>query len=215
MIDFLTAGSGYFPGWLSILFSIGLGLGVVHHVPCIMHGHGSRWFHLGHVVMSLSMIYMYLSMSYPWTWLPGVWQMWFFVATTVGVGGYLSSELLRGRAVNLSWILLLIGHAAMIYMWYPLMSWNAIAIFVLVSWFAIETFGWAVDLFPDDVRRRDNHRCLPYAVGPARREPQRHRWSPDPVYVAEPRRHGRDGAVDGLHVLRHGTHALRDDVTYC
>jgi hypothetical protein len=168
VIDFLTTGSDYFPGWLSILFSLGLALGVVHHVPCLVRGLGNRWFHTGHVVMSLSMIYMYLSMSYDWTWLPGMWQMWFFVATSAVVGGYLVGELVRGRPVNFSWVLLLVGHVAMIYMWFPMMRWNAIAIFVLVSWFAIETFGWAANLFPDDSRAQANRRWFPYEVGARR-----------------------------------------------
>ena len=30
-----TSGPDYFPGWISILFSLGLALGIVHHLPCI------------------------------------------------------------------------------------------------------------------------------------------------------------------------------------
>lgn len=164
MIEFLTSGSDYFPGWVSIVFSVGLALGVAHHAPCLVLGQGNRWFHAGHAVMSLSMIYMYLSMSYSWTWLPGEWQMWFFVATSVVIGGYLGTELVRGRAVNFSWVLLLVGHVAMIYMWFPMMRWNAIAIFVLVSWYAVEMFGWAANLFPDDVRARENRSWFPYWI---------------------------------------------------
>ena len=48
----------------------------------------------------------------------------------------------------------------MAYMWYPMMRWNAILIFVLVSWFAIETFGWAATS-SDDVRRRENRTWFP------------------------------------------------------
>ena len=35
------------------------------------------------------MIYMYLSMSYDWNWLPAKWQMWFFAATSVAITGYI------------------------------------------------------------------------------------------------------------------------------
>lgn len=158
------SGPDYFPGWISIAFSAGLALGIVHHLPCLIFGHGSRWFHAGHAAMALSMIYMYLSMSYDWNWLPAKWQMWFFAATSIAITGYILSRLIRREPVNFLWILLLVQQAAMAYMWYPMMRWNAILIFVLVSWFAIETFGWAANLFPDDVRRRENRSWFPYEL---------------------------------------------------
>ncbi|MFN8102567.1 MAG: DUF5134 domain-containing protein [Mycobacterium sp.] len=165
MSGILTCGPDFFPGWLSILFSVGLALGIVHHLPCLIHRRGSRWFHAGHAAMALSMIYMYLSMSYDWNWLPATWQMWFFIATTAAIVVWLITRLARRQPVNTLWILLLVQQAAMAYMWYPMMRWNAIAIFVLVSWFAIEAFGWAANLFPDDVRMRDNRAWLPYTIG--------------------------------------------------
>jgi hypothetical protein len=165
MSGFLTSGPAYFPGWVSILFSLGLALGIVHHLPCLLRGPGNRWFHAGHAAMALSMIYMYLSMSYDWNWLPARWQMWFFVATSAAIVVFLATRLGRGQGVNLLWFLLLIQQAAMVYMWYPMMRWNAILIFALVCWFAIEAFGWVTNLFPDDVRARENRRWFPYLVG--------------------------------------------------
>lgn len=160
----LTSGPDFFPGWVSILFSLGLALGIVHHLPCLIRGHGNRWFHAGHTAMALSMIYMYLSMSYDWNWLPATWQMWFFVGTSVVITAWLAAKVIRRQPVNFLWILLLIQQAAMAYMWYPMMRWNAIVIFVLVSWFAIETFGWAANLFPDDVRITENRSWFPYEI---------------------------------------------------
>lgn len=168
MPGFLTCGPDYFAGWVSIVFSVGLALGIVRHLPCLMSGHGNRWFHAGHTAMALSMSYMYLSMSYRWNWLPATWQMWFFVATSLAITAYLLTNVIRTRPVNVLWILLLVQHAAMAYMWFPTMRWNAIVIFVLVSWFAIETFGWAANLFPDDVRSRENRRRFAYELGPSR-----------------------------------------------
>ncbi len=165
MSGLLTSGSDYFPGWVSILFSIGLALGIVHHLPCLIRGHGNRWFHTAHTAMALSMIYMYLSMSYDWNWLPATWQMWFFVTTAVAITGWLLTKALRRQTVNFLWILVLVQQAAMAYMWYPMMRWNAILIFVLVSWFAIETFGWAANLLPDDIRMVENHTWFPYEFG--------------------------------------------------
>ena len=165
MPGFLTCGPDFFPGWVSLLFSAGLALGIAHHLPCLISGHGSRWFHAGHTAMALSMIYMYLSMSYDWNWLPATWQMWFFVATSVAITAWLVAKVPRRQPVNFLWLLLLIQQAAMAYMWYPMMRWNAIIIFVLVSWFAIETFGWTANLFPDDVRITENRSWFPYEVG--------------------------------------------------
>jgi hypothetical protein len=170
-VSILTVGPVYFPGWVSILFSAGLALGIIHHLPCLFRGPGNRWFHAGHMAMALSMIYMYLSMSYDWNWLPAQWQMWFFVATSVAIAAYLAVTAARRQPVNLLWVLLLIGHLAMIYMWYPMMRWNAILIFVLVSWFAIEAAGWVANLLPDDVRLRENRAWLPYQVGARTRVP--------------------------------------------
>lgn len=166
MPDVLTSGPDYFPGWVSIVFSVGLALGVLHHLPCLIFGHANRWFHAGHTVMALSMIYMFLSMSYHWNWLPAAWQMWFFMATSIAIVGYLLTKFVRGQSVNLLWILLLAQQAAMAYMWYPMTDWNAILVFVLVSWFAIETFGWAGNVLPDDVRHRENRHWLPYELVP-------------------------------------------------
>lgn len=165
MPGILTSGPDFFPGWVSILFSLGLALGIVHHLPCLIRGHGNRWFHAAHTAMALSMIYMYLSMSYDWNWLPATWQMWFFVATSVAITAWLLIKVLRRQPVNLLWILLLIQQAAMAYMWYPMMRWNAILIFVLVSWFAIEAFGWAANLLPDDIRMVENRNWFPYQLG--------------------------------------------------
>lgn len=165
MPGILTSGPDYFPGWISILFSIALALGIVHHLPCLIYGHGNRWFHAAHTAMALSMIYMYLSMSYDWNWLPATWQMWFFVATSVAISAWLLTKALRRQPVNFPWILLLIQQAAMAYMWYPMMRWNATLIFVLVSWFAIETFGWAANLLPDDTRMVENRNWFPYEFG--------------------------------------------------
>ena len=137
----------------------------MHHLPCLIGGHGNRWFHAAHTAMALSMIYMYLSMSYDWNWLPATWQMWFFVATSVAIIAWLLTKVLRRQPVNFLWILLLIQQAAMAYMWYPMMRWNAILIFVLVSWFAIETFGWAANLLPDDTRMVENRNWFPYQLG--------------------------------------------------
>lgn len=164
MLGFLTSGPDYFPGWVSIVFSVGLALGIVHHLPCLIFGHGNRWFHAGHTAMAVSMIYMFLSMSYYWNWLPAAWQMRFFVATSVTIAVYLLTKVIRGQAVNFLWILLLAQQGAMAYMWLPMMAWNAILVFVLVSWFAIETFGWAANLLPDDIRIRENRPWFPHEI---------------------------------------------------
>ena len=164
MNHILTSGPQYFPGWISIAFSAGLALGIVHHLPCLIFGHANRWFHAGHAAMALSMIYMYLSMSYDWNWLPAKWQMWFFAATSIAITGYILSRFIGREPLNFLWILLLVQQAAMAYMWYPMMRWNAILVFALVSWFAVETFGWSANLFPDDVRRRENRSWFPYEL---------------------------------------------------
>ena len=33
MPGFLTCGPDFFPGWVSLLFSAGLALGIAHHLP--------------------------------------------------------------------------------------------------------------------------------------------------------------------------------------
>ena len=164
MRGFLTSGPDFFPGWVSIVFSVGLALGIVHHLPCLISGHRNRWFHAGHTAMALSMIYMFLSMSYYWTWLPPAWQMAFFISSSTAIVVYVLTRFVRGRSMNFLWILLLVQQAAMAYMWYPMTDWNAVLVFVLVAWFAIEAFGWAANLLPDDVRRLENRPWFPHEV---------------------------------------------------
>ena len=55
MPGILTSGPDFFPGWVSILFSLGLALGIVHHLPCLIRGHGNRWFHAAHTAMLTTM----------------------------------------------------------------------------------------------------------------------------------------------------------------
>ncbi len=55
----------------------------------------------------------------------------------------------------------------------PMMGWNAILVFVQVSWFAIETFGWAANLLPDDVRQRENLPWFPHELVVKRTATQR------------------------------------------
>jgi len=158
----------------------------------MFRGGAKLWFHAGHTAMALSMMYMYLSMSYGWNWLPATGQMWFFVVTSVILTAWLLINLLRRQPVNFLWILLLIQHAAMAYMWFPMMRWNAIVIFVLVSWFAIEVFGWAANLFPDDTRMALNSKWFPYEVGARQR-----RGSPIPARQTAAVPGGGTGAAPG------------------
>ena len=115
--------------------------------------------------MALSMIYMYLSMSPRLELAAGYLADVVFIASAVTIATWLLTKFLRGQPVNFLWMLLLIQQAAMAYMWYPMMKWNPILIFVLVSWFAIEAFGWAANLFPDDVRIIENRTWFPYELG--------------------------------------------------
>ncbi len=42
-----------------------------------------------------------------------------------------------------------------------------------MSWFAIETFGWAANLLPDDIRMRENRPWFPHKIVVKRTEAQR------------------------------------------
>lgn len=147
----MAPGIDWFPPWLTILVSILLLGAALHHVPCVIRGHGNRWFHLGHIVMCLSMIYMYLIMSFrpPESWGPDVSraQMWFFVVISALVLAYLVSLLARRRSFSLLWLLLLAQQAGMIYMWLPMASWSGLLSVVLIVWFVAEAIGWLSDIF--------------------------------------------------------------------
>lgn len=151
MQETMAPGIDWFPPWLTILVAIALLGAAVHHLPCVIRGHGNRWFHVGHIAMCVSMIYMYLIMSFrpPASWGPDVAraQMWFFVATSALVLAYLVGLLARRRSFSLLWLLLLGQQAAMIYMWLPMTSWSGLLSAILIVWFLVEAVGWLTDIF--------------------------------------------------------------------
>ena len=142
MVDFLMSGPDYFPSWISIAFSAGLALGIVHHLPCPSSVAG-RWFHAGRgdgPVHDLRVPVDVLRLE-----LAGQ------VADVVLCGHVGRDHRLHPQQVHPTGTREFpldspAGPAgmAMAYMWVPDDALATILIFVLVSWFAIETFGWPV-----------------------------------------------------------------------
>ncbi|WP_169330685.1 DUF5134 domain-containing protein [Gordonia rhizosphera] len=173
--NFLTQGGPWFPGWLTIIASVLLLGAILHHLPCVIRGHGNRWFHLGHIAMSASMIYMYLNMSYrpPSSWGPTVAraQMWFFVATSALVLIYLISLLIRRRSFSILWFLLFAQQAGMVYMWLPMRSWSGLITALVTVWFLLEMLGWLTDAYrgyqitPGTTAITDTHAGTAVAAG--------------------------------------------------
>nr|EMP13324.2 hypothetical protein ISGA_3026 [Gordonia sp. NB41Y] len=147
----MTPAFDWFPPWLTVIASILLLGAALHHLPCVLHGHGNRWFHLGHIAMCASMIYMYLIMSFrpPVSWGPDARtaQMWFFTATSAVVLAHLMVLIARRRTFSLLWVLLLVQQVAMIYMWLPMRWWSGLLTTVVSVWFLVEAIGWLADVF--------------------------------------------------------------------
>jgi hypothetical protein len=129
--------------WL-ILLAVVL---IFHCSHFVRMGGQHRWFHASHILMLVSMLYMYASMEFKWKWLPGTLQAWVFGLTTAAIIIWMVYRFMQKRPFSYLWILALIMQAAMIYMWLP--SWIAVLTWILVAYYALETLAWLVGLIND------------------------------------------------------------------
>jgi hypothetical protein len=142
-------GTDPLPPWVTYLWLVALAAVLVFHCGHLVQmGAGQhRWYHASHILMLVSMLYMYASMEFRWTWLASNVQAVIFSMSTAAIVVWMVYRFVQRRPFSALWVLALIMQAAMIYMWLP--SWAPALTWALVAYFALETVAWLAGLLDD------------------------------------------------------------------
>lgn len=150
------------PLWVTGLWLVALAAVLVFHCGHFVRMGGERrWFHASHILMLVSMLYMFASMEFKWKWFPSSWWVVIFWLSTAAVAGWMILRFVQRRPFSFLWIFALIMQAAMIYMWMPPSSWVAPLTWIVVVYYGLETVAWLGGLLDDSKRMT--------AVGPGDR----------------------------------------------
>jgi hypothetical protein len=130
-------GQGLLPPWVTWLWLVALAAVLVVHCGHLARMGGQRrWYHASHILMLVSMLYMFASMEFRWKWFPSSWSVVIFVVSTAAVVAWMAFRFVEHRRFSLLWLLALIMQASMIYMWMP--SWAPALTWTLVVYFGLE-----------------------------------------------------------------------------
>jgi hypothetical protein len=152
-------GTDLLPPWVTWLWLIALAAVLVLHCSHLVRMGGQRrWYHASHILMLVSMLYMYASMEFRWTWLSHSLQAVIFSMTTAAIIVWMVYRFVQRQPFSFLWVLALIMQAAMIYMWLP--NWAPALTWTLVVYFGLETVAWLAGLLNDSKAGM--------AVGPSR-----------------------------------------------
>lgn len=153
---------GLLPPWVTWLWLVALAAVLVLHCwHFVQMGGQHRWFHASHVLMLVSMLYMYASMEFSWKWFSSSSWVVIFTVSAAAIGSWMVVRLVQGRPFSLLWVLALTMQAAMVYMWMP--DWAPALTWFLVIYYGVETAAWLGGAL-DDARPA-------MAVGPAGHTP--------------------------------------------
>jgi hypothetical protein len=142
------SGPDLLPAWVTWLWLIALTAVLVFHCSHFLRMGGQhRWFHASHILMLVSMLYMYASMEFKWKWLPASLQAWIFGLSTAAILIWMIYRFVQRKPFSYLWIFALIMQAAMIYMWLP--DWIAVLTWILVVYYGLETLAWLFGLIND------------------------------------------------------------------
>lgn len=135
------------PGWLAVIWTLAFLAVLVVHARHVMETDGERRFwHAGHVLMALGMVFMFAPGSLDHFDVPaGFWPLLFANAAGAVVAWALARTL-AGQAVNGLWLVLAFDLAAMAYMWSP-SGYVAPLTWLLVAYFAVQALLWATDSY--------------------------------------------------------------------
>jgi hypothetical protein len=139
---------GLLPPWVTWLWLVALAAVLVIHCGHLVRMGGQhRWYHASHILMLVSMLYMFAMMEFKWTWFPKSWSVAMFVVSTAAIAVWMIFRIVQRRAFSALWIIALIMQASMIYMWMP--SWAPALTWTLVVYFGLETVAWLAGLLDD------------------------------------------------------------------
>ena len=139
---------GLLPPWVTWLWLVALAAVLVIHCGHLVRMGGQhRWYHASHILMLVSMMYMYASMEFTWKWFASSSWVVIFCLSTAAILGWMVFRLVQRRPFSALWILALIMQASMIYMWTP--NWAPALTWTLVVYFGLETVAWLAGLLDD------------------------------------------------------------------
>lgn len=137
------------PDWLALIWAIAfLGVFAVHFRHLVDTRGRRRLWHATHVLMAVSMVFMFLPASILDPGIPvSFWQTAFTGGAAV-ILVWLLTEAIDRHPINGLWVVVIIDLVAMVYMWSsgayrPALTW------LLVVYFAVQTFLWATDRMRD------------------------------------------------------------------
>jgi len=82
----MSMGPDLLPLWVTWLWLVALAAVLVLHCGHFVRMGGQhRWFHASHILMLVSMLYMYASMEFKWTWFPSNWWVGIFSVSTAAI----------------------------------------------------------------------------------------------------------------------------------
>jgi hypothetical protein len=141
-------GTDLLPPWVTWLWLVALAAVLVFHCAHFVRMGGQvRWYHASHILMLVSMLYMYASMEFKWAWFSkNVWVV-IFSASTAAIVVWMVYRFVQRHPVSALWVLALIMQAAMIYMWLP--NWAPALTWTLVVYYGLETVAWLTGLLDD------------------------------------------------------------------
>jgi len=138
------------PLWVTCLWLVALTAVLVFHCGhLVATGAEHRWFHASHVLMLVSMLYMFASMEFKWKWFPSVSWVVIFSASTAAIAGWMILRFVQCRPFSFLWVFALIMQAAMIYMWMPPPNWVPALTWTLVVYCGLEAVAWTSGLLDD------------------------------------------------------------------
>ena len=143
-----SMGTDLLPVWVTWLWLVALAAVLVLHCAHLVRVDGQhRWFHASHILMLISMLYMYASMEFKWSWFPNEWWVAIFSVSTGAVVVWVAYRFVQRHPISVLWVLVLIMQASMIYMWLP--NWAPALTWTLVVYYGLETVAWLVGILDD------------------------------------------------------------------
>lgn len=139
------AGTNILPAWLALVWTLVFVVILVIHARHVLDSHGQRKFwHAGHVVMALGMIFMFAPASINHITLSRTFWQLGFANLSGAIVAWILIEAFGHRAINVLWLAMAVDLAAMAYMWSP-SGYSAPLTWLLVTYFAAQALLWVTD----------------------------------------------------------------------
>jgi hypothetical protein len=157
----MSAGAGHgatniLPNWLAVIWTLIFLVIVVVHVRHVLETHGERRFwHSGHVLMALGMLFMFAPGSLDHFNIPSSFWQIAFANAAGAIVIWMLAQALSGHTLNTLWVVVAIDLASMVYMWTP-SGLVAPITWLLVAYFGAQALLWVTNRY----RRLDERPLL-------------------------------------------------------